>query len=118
MSDTPVRRYGVRRMDLHWWGDGCEGIVMSGRPNDRNQLRKVVLASDFDQLSRECEQLRADARRYAQVWVHGFPVRNQTGNRDKRWVAFCDGLVFYGPTPSFAIDAAIGELPPETKETP
>ncbi len=65
-----------------------------------NWCTPMVKAKDYDAVA-------ADAARYRHIQVHGFPVRNQTGDPDRRWVAFRDGKEFYGATPSFAIDAAL-----------
>lgn len=71
----------------------------------------IALRPDFatNILARLCAHAdqAGDARRYQHIQLHGFPTRNQTDDRDRRWVAFSGGREFYGATPSFAIDAAI-----------
>lgn len=51
---------------------------------------------------------KADAARYRHCQLHGFPVRNQSGNDARTWIAFSpNGDTHFGATSTDAIDQAI-----------
>jgi expansin (peptidoglycan-binding protein) len=51
---------------------------------------------------------KQDAARWDHCRKHSFPVRNQTGTDDRRWIAIAyDRYVYFGATPDEAVDKAI-----------
>lgn len=66
-----VRRYGVRRMDLHAWSDeDCGDLSYAdGKP----RCEPVYSASDYDALSTELAEAKAEIEgmREALKWVAG-----------------------------------------------
>lgn len=68
-EQAEVRMYGTRRVDLHFWGDQCDGKHWSGGAKFAPvPCEKVMLASDHDaevsRLTAELEAARKDAQRY------------------------------------------------------
>jgi hypothetical protein len=60
------------------------------------------------ELRAKLAEAERDARRYNFCQHWGFPVRNQTPHdADHRFVVLVDKAVYYGATPTFAIDAAL-----------
>lgn len=116
MSDKQdsVRRYGTRRVDLHFWDDQCEGRHWSGGAKfEPIPCEKVVLASEHDAaisaLASRLAEAERDAARYR--WIE-----KQRGNlftpgrtfRATGWAWFGDdGQRYAAATLDELVDAAI-----------
>lgn len=128
-GERPVKRYR--------WHD--DGMWLLETEAERRITTQWVMASDYDAVVRERDALRTcydglletgnkilaerdalrvrvaeaeaerDAARYRHCREHGFPVRNQTGNGPRAWIAFRKDGYAFGETADTAIDTAMAE---------
>jgi hypothetical protein len=118
MTD-PLSTEEMVELLLDWNKDGPVGALGHEAAERLTALQATIadratrlldMADEIVRLQARVEAAERDARRYQFCQHHGFPVRNQTARtEDVRWVACKDKQLFYGATPSFAIDAAIAK---------